>query len=181
MSDGTFRGEDENAGAAHPALDLVAGLFLLAIGLWFAAMSLALPVPGGIFSAPGLLPFLTAASLGVMAVILAISGIRGIRLSPRLDLVRTFFDPESQRRTMLILTVIVYVAALDTLSFEHYLALGSLSVPVGSFEPVTIVALTAMLRLFWTPRLAHCLLVSLVWTLILAFTFRGVFKIPMPG
>ena len=116
-----------------------------------------------------------------MAVILAISGIRGIRLSPRLDLVRTFFDPESQRRTMLILTVIVYVAALDTLSFEHYLALGSLSVPVGSFEPVTIVALTAMLRLFWTPRLAHCLLVSLVWTLILAFTFRGVFKIPMPG
>ena len=45
MSDGTFRGEDENAGANHPLLDLVAGLFLLAIGIWFAAMSVALPVP----------------------------------------------------------------------------------------------------------------------------------------
>tara|TARA_R110002110_G_scaffold30683_20_gene108559 strand:- start:7851 stop:8396 length:546 start_codon:yes stop_codon:yes gene_type:complete len=181
MSDGTFRGEDENAGAAHPALDLVAGLFLLAIGIWFAAMSVALPVPGGVFSAPGLLPFLTAASLGVMAIILAFSGVRGLRLSPRLDLVRTLFDLESQRRTLLVLTVIVYVAALDALSFEHYVTFGSLSVPVGSFEPVTIVALTAMLRLFWTPRLAHCVLVSVIWTIVLGFTFRGVFKIPMPG
>lgn len=181
MSDGTFRGEDENAGAAHPALDLVAGLFLLAIGIWFAAMSVALPVPGGVFSAPGLLPFLTAASLGVMAIILAFSGVRGLRLSPRLDLVRTLFDLESQRRTLLVLTVIVYVAALDALSFEHYVTFGGLSVPVGSFEPVTIVALTAMLRLFWTPRLAHCVLVSVIWTIVLGFTFRGVFKIPMPG
>ncbi|MEM9473877.1 MAG: hypothetical protein AAGA71_01190 [Pseudomonadota bacterium] len=60
MSDdaATFRGEDEGAGEAPPALDLAAAIFLLALGAVFAGLSLALPVPGKALSAPGLLPFL---------------------------------------------------------------------------------------------------------------------------
>jgi hypothetical protein len=44
-----------------------------------------------------------------------------------------------------------------------------------------MLALTAMLRLFWTRRLFNCLLVAVIWTLVLSFSFRGLFHIPMPG
>ena len=181
MSESTFRGEDENAGAAHPALDLVAGLFLLAIGVWFAAMAISLSVPGRPPTAPGLLPFLTAASLAAMALVLGFSALRQLRTAAPLGLTLALFGVESRRRILLAFTIIVYVAALDVLSFETYLHIADYPVPLGSFEPVTVVALTTMLRLFWTPRLAHCVLVAVVWTAMLSVMFRGVFNIPMPG
>jgi hypothetical protein len=181
MSDGTFRGEDENAGANHPLLDLVAGLFLLAIGIWFAAMSVALPVPGNIVSAPGLLPFLIAGTLAIMAGLLAFSALRRFGTVRPYDFASALGRPESLRRVALVVTVGIYVAALDILSFETYVTISGLQFPVGSFEPITMLALTAMLRLFWTRRLFNCLLVAVIWTLVLSFSFRGLFHIPMPG
>jgi hypothetical protein len=181
MSDDIFRGEDESAGAAHPLLDLAAGLFLLLLGIWFAAMSLALPVPGSVATAPGLLPFLTAASLGAMAILLGLSGFRRLSTARPFDAGRVFSALESQRRSVLIVTIIVYIAALDSLSFETYANIAGTSVPLGSFEPITVVALTAMLRFFWTNRLTHCVLVAVFWTLSISLAFRGLFNIPMPG
>lgn len=181
MSKDIFRGEDESAGAAHPLLDLTAGLFLLLLGIWFAAMSIALPVPGSVATAPGLLPFLTAASLGAMAILLGLSGFRRLGSTLPFDGSQIFTALESQRRIVLIVTIFVYIAALDALSFETYLNIAGTSVPVGSFEPVTIVAMTTMLRFFWTDRLIHCVLVAVFWTLCIAFAFRGLFNIPMPG
>ena len=181
VPDTAFRGEDESAGASHPALDLAAGLFLTALGIWFAAMSLALPVPGRVSTAPGLLPFLTSASLAMMAIVLAVGAFKRRGTEMPLSVSALLSTVEAQRRVLLIVCVVIYIAALDALSFETYLHIAGYSVPVGSFEPVTVVALTAMLRLFWTPRIAHCLAVALIWTLCLGFAFRGLFNIPMPG
>lgn len=181
MSDGKFRGEDESAGVAHPALDLAAGLFLLVLGVWFAVEALRLPVPGGVMTAPGLLPFLTGASLAVMALILGLSGFRRFGTEPAFRFAVLLGDLESQRRTVLIVTVVLYVAALDFFSFETYLAFAGVQIPIGSFEPITIVSLTTMLRTFWTPRLMNCVAVAVIWTACLSLAFRWLFNIPMPG
>ena len=66
-----FEGEEAGAGFASPLMDFIASAFLLLIAAAFMAGSLALPVPGSLATAPGLLPFLTAASLGLMALALA--------------------------------------------------------------------------------------------------------------
>lgn len=181
MSDNTFRGEDESAGAAHPVLDLAAGIFLLALGIWFAVMSVQLPVPGRLTTAPGLLPFLTAASLAAMAAVLGLSAFRRLPGAEALGLGGLLSAIESRRRAMLIATVVIYVAALDALSFETYVHIGDMQIPFGSFEPVTLVSMAAMLRIFWTRRLTHCVAVAVIWTLCLSLAFRGLFNIPMPG
>lgn len=181
VSSTAFRGEDESAGASHPVLDLAAGIFLVALGLWFVGMSLALSVPGRITTAPGLLPFLTGASLAVMAGFLAFSAFRRRSSAMPLQFTAMVTTLEAQRRFVLIVCIVVYIAALDALSFEQYIDIAGHAVPVGSFEPVTVVALTTMLRFFWTRNIVHCLAVSVVWSLCLSLAFRGLFNIPMPG
>lgn len=181
VSSAPFRGEDESAGASHPVLDLAAGIFLIALGLWFVAMSVALPVPGRLTTAPGLLPFLTGASLAVMAGFLAFSAFRRRSSARPLEFSAMVTTLEAQRRIVLIVCIVVYIAALDALSFEKYVSVAGHSIPVGSFEPITVVALATMLRFFWTRNIVHCLAVSVVWTLCLSLAFRGLFNIPMPG
>src|SRR5690554_2010138 len=102
--------EDVNAGLATPVMDLIAAVVIGAIALWFTVASLMLPRPGGIVTAPGLLPFLTAGSLLVMAGMLAAMALRRWRAAPqeaaRLDL------PADFRRSMLLGAIlVVYVAA----------------------------------------------------------------------
>lgn len=181
VSNSSFRGEDESAGASHPVLDLIAGVFLIALGLFFVAMSVALPIPGGISTAPGLLPLLTGASLAVMAAFLAFSALRRRRAAAPLEFTSIVTTLESQRRIVLIVCIAVYIGALDALSFEKYVNIAGHAVPMGSFEPITVVALTTMLRFFWTRNVVHCLAVAVTWTLCLSLAFRGLFNIPMPG
>ncbi|SHG83284.1 tripartite tricarboxylate transporter TctB family protein [Marivita hallyeonensis] len=173
-----FRGEDESAGEASPALDLIASGFLFALGLFFAALSLALPVPGGLVSAPGLLPFVVSASLAVMAIVLGLSAWRRrVFVAP----LQVEIDSEIARRIAAAGAVAVYLAALQTLSLEGFVAILGRQIPIGGFEPATIVFLTALLRLFWTDRLAAVVTVSVGWTLCLSFAFRGLFGVPLPG
>ena len=117
MSDdaAAFRGEDESAGEASPALDLIASVFLFALGAVFAVMSLALPVPGKTLSAPGLLPFLTSASLAVMAVLLGLSAWRRRVVAPP---AARASDGEGARRLAAAGAVGVYLVALDVLDIE---------------------------------------------------------------
>ena len=173
-----FRGEDESAGEASPALDLIAAGFLFTLGLFFAALSLTLPVPGRVVSAPGLLPFVTSASLAVMAFLLGVSAWRRRDFAPGFA---TGICSESARRIAAAGAVAVYLGALETLSLEGFVPVFGGQIPIGGFEPATIIFLTALLRLFWTDRLASVLTVSVGWTLCLSFAFRGLFGIPLPG
>jgi len=173
-----FRGEDESAGEASPALDLIAAAFLFCLGLFFAALSLALPVPGKALSAPGLLPFLTAASLAVMAILLGLSAWRRRGLPAENEETPA---GETSRRLQAIGAVAVYIGALQGLGFETFVPLGSLQIPLGGFEPATIIFLSVLLRLFWTDSLSRIVAVSAGWTLCLSLAFRGLFGIPLPG
>lgn len=180
MSDdlSTFRGEDESAGEGPPALDLAAAMFLFTLGLFFAILSLALPVPGSWLSAPGLLPFVTSASLALMAVLLGLSAWRRRGEAGESS---GSEDGEAARRTQAAFAVAVYIAALQGLGIEGFLPVFGAQIPFGGFEPVTIVFLSVLLRLFWTERLAATVGVSVGWTLCLSLAFRGLFGIPLPG
>ena len=178
MSGAAFKGEDESAGAASPALDLAAAVVLFVLGGVFAVLSLALPVPGKVFSAPGLLPFLTSASLCAMAGLLGLSAWRR-RNGPVEP--ATLPGGETARRLTLVGAVGLYLLALDTLALERFVPLWGAQVPLGGFEPATVLFLAVLLRLCWTDRPIAIVSVSVGWTLCLSLAFRGLFGIPLPG
>jgi hypothetical protein len=175
----SFVGEDENAGFASPRQDLVASAFLIALSIWIMVESLRLPVPGEVSTAPGLLPFITAGSLCAMALVLAWLALKRQRAGETASGVEDEVVPG--RALLLMALVGLYILSLQFLTFGYSTRIGGLWVTYGSFEVLTIVALTAILTIFWQPRLWPCLLVSAVWVTLLAGIFRYVFVIPLPG
>ncbi len=171
--------EDANAGLATPIMDLVAAAIIAAISVWIAVESLRLPSPGGVFTAPGVLPFLTAASLLIMALILGYGAITRRRAMPRaLD---RFEVPADFARSMTLgAIVVVYVAAMQAIPIHFGFRIGSLHFVVGAFEAVSVVAITGLLKLYWRAALWACLAVAVVWIAFLSVVFRMIFITPLP-
>ncbi len=174
-----FSGEDKNAGFASPVQDLIAAAFLALLSLWVMIESLRLDIPGSLTTAPGLLPFLTAASLCAMAASLGSMAIRrhrkriaAIPLEEKLDHLRT---------AMLVCLIGTYLICIQLIDFEYAFQVGDMRLGYGAFEVLTIIALTIILSVFWGQALWSCLLVSVVWVTLLAGVFRYVFTIPLPG
>ncbi|AKS45367.1 Tripartite tricarboxylate transporter TctB family protein [Octadecabacter temperatus] len=176
-----FEGEDGNAGYASPALDLIATAFLLGLSVLVLVASWRLPVPGTWTTAPGLLPFLTAGSLAIMAVLLGISAIVRRRDGTPLWDETSRDRSEDARAIVLVVAVAVYVGALQGLAFQYYFDIGSIPMVLSAFEPVTIIALSAIIHIFWRGPLWITSLVSIGWTLTLSLVFQKVFSIPLPG
>jgi len=172
--------EDANAGLATPIMDLTAAVVIAAIAILVAVESLRLPVPGGVvFTAPGLLPFLTAASLLVMALLLGYSAVTRRRVTPR-ALDRFEIPADVMRSLTLGGIVTLYVLALQVVPFEASFNIGSLHFVIGAFEPVSVVFLTGLLRIYWRAPLWTCLSVNLVWIAFLSIVFRMLFQTPLP-
>jgi Tripartite tricarboxylate transporter TctB family len=171
--------EEANAGLAAPIMDLVAACVIAVIAIFIAVDSLLLPVPSGLFTAPGLLPFLTAASLLIMAVVLGYSALSRRRAMPRaLD---RFEVPDDILRSLALGgIVIVYVAGLQVVRLSTGFNIGSLHFAIGAFEPVSVVMLTGLLRLYWKAPLWACLAVTVCWIAFLSVVFRMLFQIPLP-
>ena len=128
--------EDANAGLASPIMDLTAAVVIAVIAIVVAAESLRLPVPGGVvFTAPGLLPFLTAASLVVMAVLLGFSAVTRRRAIPR-ALDRFEIPADAMRSLSLGGIVVLYVLALQVVPFEVSFDIGSLHFYIGAFGSI---------------------------------------------
>lgn len=175
-----FEGEDANAGAASPTLDLIAAGALMAVSVSVMVASAMLPVPGTIYTAPGLLPFMAAASLAVMAGLLGLSALRRKRAGIH-GPTETWNTPQDRRTLALALTVGAYILALQVLSFQVYFRIGTLYLTLSAFEPVTTIALASLIHVSWRGPLWITVLVSAVWTLSLSLAFQGLFHIPLPG
>ena len=179
-----FEGEEAGAGFASPLMDFIASAFLLLIAAAFMAGSLALPVPGSLATAPGLLPFLTAASLALMALALAWTAWQRWRASRLLSTRMVPFDwdiPTELRTLALALCVLIYISALQILTFRTDFILGGFPFVLSAFEPVTIVVLVVIMSLFWRGPLWISLTISIVWTVFLSLVFRNMFHVPLPG
>jgi Tripartite tricarboxylate transporter TctB family len=170
---------EERSGQAPPVLDLIAAAFLVALSVLVMIGATRMEVPDALATAPGLLPFLTAASLCVMALAL---GWQALRRWPGAAAHEGAPDPAELRRTlMLAATIGCYLVALQVLSFEYALVVAGQRLVVGSFELVSTIVLTALLAMFWGRPLLACLAVSAGWILALAAAFRYLFKLPLPG
>jgi len=172
--------EDANAGFATPIMDLAAAVIVAAIAIFVAIESLMLPLPSGrVFTAPGLLPFLTAASLLIMAFMLGFSALQRRRAMPR-ALDRFEIPSDALRSLTLGGIVAVYVLAIQVVPFEASFNIGTLHFYIGAFEPVSVVFLTGLLRLYWRAPLWACLAVIVVWIAFLSVVFRMLFQTPLP-
>ena len=175
-----FEGEEAGAGYAAPHLDLIAAVFLVALALIVMVASIKLPVPGAVLTAPGLLPFLTAASLLLMALMLGATAIK--RRRDVIELVAVPADKGERVRTFLLIAVVgIYIAALQLLAFQHNLAIGDLHFSVSAFEPVTIITLVVIIQSAWRGPIWITTLLAIVWTLVLSVVFQKAFAIPLPG
>lgn len=171
--------EDANAGLATPIMDLIAAGVIGAISVWIAIESLLLPSPARIFTAPGLLPFLTSASLLIMALILGFGAITRRRTIPR-ALDRFEVPADAMRSLALGGIVVVYVAAMHFIPIDASFDIGSLHFVIGSFEVTSVVAITGLLRLYWRAPLWACLTVAVIWIAFLSIMFRMIFITPLP-
>jgi len=172
--------EDANAGFATPIMDLLAAVIVGAIAIFVAVESLILPQPGrNVFTAPGLLPFLTAASLLIMALMLGVSALQRRRAMPR-ALDRFEIPSDALRSLALGGIVALYVLAIQVVPFEVDFDIGSLHFYIGAFEPVSVVFLTGLLRFYWRAPLWACLAVIVVWIAFLSVVFRMLFQTPLP-
>ncbi len=180
--------EEETVARSTPRKDLISAIAIAALSLFVMALSLRMPNPGSLHSAPGLLPFLTGLSLLAMAFGL---GLPAVRNRGARGLVgdfgsgfRAFFTNEENLRLFLLLGVIfAYVLLVDIVTFDLRipLTLGGLEYRFSSFEFITILVLTLILRVFWRAPVLRCLLVSLPTTIFLAAIFRYGFKVLLPG
>ena len=151
--------EDANAGYATPIMDMIAAGIVAAIALVMAIVSLRLPVPGGIFTAPGLLPFLTSASLLIMAGVLGFNALGRRRTTPR-ELDRIEVPSDFKRSLALGGIVIIYVLGLQFVPVRTSFNIGSLHFVIGAFETVSVVVITGLLRFYWRAPLWACLTVD---------------------
>ena len=171
--------EDPHAGLGPPIMDLIAAGVLAAISIWMIVESLRLAVPGGIATAPGLLPFLTSASLLVMASVLGFMALtRRRRIAPEANRIEL---PEGFGRTMTLgALLIAYVLGLQFLPIHQAATVGQVRLVLGAFEVATVVALTAVLRIYWRRALWRCLAVSIAWVAFLSVVFRAIFHVQLP-
>jgi hypothetical protein len=176
-----FEGEEAGAGYAAPGLDLLAAGFLIALSILVMIASLRLPVPGGLRTAPGLLPFLTAASLMAMAALLGLSAWNRRRAGAVTDPADARDGAEDRRALMLAASVALYIASLQVLAFQVYFSVAGAPLVLSAFEPVTIVATASIIHVFWRGPLWIAVAVSTGWTLALSLAFQTLFAIPLPG
>lgn len=176
-----FEGEEAGAGFASPTLDLIAAGFLVAFSALVMAASLALPVPGAIRTAPGLLPFIVAASLMVMALGLGASALARRKAGIHIP---AFADRDlgtDLRSLLLAIAVAIYIAALQFGAFQESFQVFGRTLRITAFEPATIVALATIIHLSWRGPFWITTTVTVVWTAVLSLVFQLVFRIPLPG
>ena len=176
-----FEGEEAGTGYASPVLDLVATAILITIAVAVMIASLRLPVPGGLRTAPGLLPFIVSASLLLMALGLGASAVSRYRSGVRVPLLDGR-DVATDLRTLILAGgVATYIAALQFLAFQYRLDLLGLNLSFTAFEPATILTLAVIMHLSWRGPIWITTTIATCWTLVLSLVFQLVFKIPLPG
>jgi hypothetical protein len=179
-----FAGEEGGEERSSPAKNFAASCVIALFAVVVMALSVRLEVPDALATAPGLLPFLVGATLFLMAVGLAVKSIRSGALrgaAYRPEPGRWFADMENRRTVMLMVIVLAYIVAVDSVWFEIDIPLGFGKLPFSSFELISTIALIVILKLFWRAALWRCGLVALLYTIALTNIFRFGFHILLPG
>ena len=183
---GSAAGKEGKDKRSTPGKDLVASAAIAAFALLVMIVALRMPNPGTLFTAPGLLPFLTGLALLIMAAGLGIrsmgaGGIKALLKGPG-QVARDYFaDIENWRTLLLIGIIILYVIVTQQIAFDLRVPTKFFVFSFSSYELISIITLTLVLRIFWRGSLVRCLFVSAFWIIALASVFRYGFHILLPG
>jgi len=186
QKEGDFAGEGNDENRSSSGKDLAAAAGIAVFALLATLIAFRMPNPGTPLTAPGLLPLFTGIALFVMAVGL---GIKAVRSGGSKDLLQglrkgvrnSFADLESHRALMLIGIIILYVILVNLIAFDLRLPTGFFVFRFSSYELISIITLTLILRIFWRATTLRCFLVSVFWIVALASVFRYAFHILLPG
>jgi hypothetical protein len=178
-----FVGEEGEDTRTTPQKDLAAALVIGAASLVAMYLALAMPVMDSVLTAPGLLPFLVGLSLLAMSAGLGVRAVRnGATLRPRTTRPATPAGAGDKGRLAFVIGLVAaYVVAVDLVTFDLDFPTPFFRLSFSSYELVSAVALTILLKMFWRATLPRCLLVSVVWVIVLASIFRDGFRILLPG
>ena len=162
----------EEAVAETPAADLVMSLALMALSLVVGYAAWFWPRPEGISSAPGLFPFLIAATLFLMALGLFVNA---LRLKGHRQLVRCLAKASIQKAwaqgnlklaLLALATVLTYlIVILNLLPFT-----------IGTF-----LYMAGSLYLFWRGSLWKIMIASACMVAFYWLSFEVLFKLVLPG
>ncbi len=180
-----FVGEEGGDKKATPESELLAACVLSVISVAAIYFAIGLEVPGSVLTAPALFPIVTGVGLLFMALGLGVMAFRrGARFETaglRRWAAAMGADDEIRRGGLLIVIIAAYVLAVDWFGFDLRIPTDFFVFRFSSYELFSIVALGAILRLFWRAPLRYCILVATVWSIALASVFRYGFHILLPG
>ncbi len=179
-------GEENGDDRSSPGKDLVAAVAIAALSVFAIVLALRLQTPAGVFTSPGLLPFFTGLTLLLMAMSLGAGAVRqgaarGMRQALRQGVEQAFTQADMRRVLGLIGLIVVYIILVDRFTFDLRLPLGFFVWRFSSYELISIIMLTLILRFFWRGAWPRCVLVSVVWIVALASVFRYGFHLLLPG
>lgn len=171
-----------------PNKDFASAVVIALLSIATMVFSARLDVPGSIFTAPGLLPFVTGLTLLMMALLLGAQAVlagasvsaAGLLSSPARAW-REFLVGEENRRTLLLMAIVLaYVLLVAFINFNLRIPTPVFVFELSSYEVISVIMVAWILRLFWKASLPRCFIVTLISVVTLASIFRYGFGILMP-
>tara|TARA_B100000315_G_scaffold260655_1_gene323748 strand:+ start:6415 stop:7029 length:615 start_codon:yes stop_codon:yes gene_type:complete len=187
LEQGIFTGEEGGDERSSPHKDFVASIAIAALGAFAMVLSVQLEAPESVLTAPGLLPFVTGASLILMAIGLFLKtknryGVEEMMKSEGAGAISAYLaEPESRRTLMLMLVVFAYVMVLGQMDLDLRFKTSFYTFRFSGFELISIPVIFFILRFFWRSSLINCFLVAVGIVVFLAVVFRDGFQILLPG
>ena len=187
LKQGNFTGEEGSGERSTPHKDFVASIVVCLIGLLAMFFSIRLDAPDSFYTAPGLLPFVTGASLLLMAIGLFIKtkrqyGMNKMLKSKGILIIKEYLaDVEASRTLMLMIFIGLYILVLGQMDMDLRFKTTFYTFRFSGFELISIPVIFVILRFFWRSTIFNCLFVSAGIIIFLAVVFRDGFQILLPG
>ncbi|MBT3989895.1 MAG: hypothetical protein HON14_03785 [Rhodospirillaceae bacterium] len=187
LEKGIFTGEEGGEERSSPRKDFIASIVVALLGIFAMILAVDLGKPESLYTAPGLLPFVTGASLILMAIGLFVKtkrryGLEEMLKSDGLQAIINYLGYIESRRTLMLMVVIfVYVMVLGQMDMDLRFKTSFYTFRFSGFELVSIPVIFFILRFFWRSTILNCFLVSTGIVVFLAVVFRDGFQILLPG
>tara|TARA_Y100001970_G_C14228755_1_gene857334 strand:- start:1088 stop:1618 length:531 start_codon:yes stop_codon:yes gene_type:complete len=162
--------------------DLLSALVLSIFSIIVMVLSLNLDVPGSIYTAPGLLPFIASLALLFLSILLAIQAIRsnGFFKLRKLDF-ELDITQENKRTFLLLALISIYVFTVGFTRFEFIVPIILFDYRLSSFQIISTIMITIIVKIFWDKKILRCFSIVFIFVESLSAIFRYGFGILMPG
>ncbi len=162
--------------------DLMSSLLLSIFSIIVMVLSLNLDVPGSLYTAPGLLPFVASLALLILSILLAIKTIKSKASFKTRKLNLDLATTQENKRTLLLLALIsIYIFTVGFTRFEFIIPMVFFDYRLSSFQIISTIMITVIVKIFWDKKILRCFSIVFIVVESLSAIFRYGFGILMPG